>query len=68
MDLQSLANAACRHLPEGWMINVCMENGAGWVELHDPDGKEADFSCDVEKTLEEQVNDALCFANGFRSQ
>jgi hypothetical protein len=29
---------ACGELPDGWMVLIYLERGAGWVELSDPDG------------------------------
>ncbi len=28
MFLGDVANAVCQHIPEGWEIQLCMENGA----------------------------------------
>ena len=36
--MQEVANNVCQHLPEGYEIRLCMENGSGWVELWNPDG------------------------------
>jgi len=27
-------------LPSGWLIEICVENGAGWAVGHDPAGNE----------------------------
>jgi hypothetical protein len=29
---------AAKELPEGWIVRVEVERGAGWVDLHDPSG------------------------------
>ena len=28
-------NDACRHLPDGYGVSICMEKDAGWVEISD---------------------------------
>lgn len=66
MFLSDMANAVCKHLPEGWEISLAMENGAAWVTLETPAGDYALLPDQADKTLEEQINDALCVANGWR--
>jgi hypothetical protein len=65
--LEEMINKICGQLPEGWEINLCMENGAAWVELISQNGNGGeDMHIDGgDKTLEEQLNEALCVANGF---
>ena len=36
-DLYAACNTACKVLPEGYIISLRLENGAGWVELETPD-------------------------------
>lgn len=52
------------HLPEGWLVCLVMEQGAAWVELskHNKRQKLPDAA---DKPLTEQLNDALCVANGW---
>ena len=63
--LQDIVNKVSKHTPEGNVISLCIEDGAAWVEL----GK--DFvGCiklpdSADKNLLEQLNDALCVANGW---
>ncbi len=62
-SLQAIANKICGEAPEGWVINLCMENGAAWVEAIKPSG----FTIDIDggdQTLAEQLNEALCIATG----
>lgn len=54
-------NRACGELPEGWRIEVCLEFGAGWLVLTDPDGVEHDV-CPDDLTLEEQIDEAIATA------
>lgn len=65
MLVLAMANRVCRHLPVGWELRLCMENGAAWVTLHKSDGGIAELPDSTDKRLEEQVNDALCIANGW---
>lgn len=67
MSVLALTNAVCKHLPEGWQIHICMENGSAYVDLYDPRGHDVDLPDQADKTLEQQVNDALCVANGFHA-
>jgi hypothetical protein len=63
--LRTAANAVCKHLPEGWEMKLCMENGAAWVELYNKGEIVADLEDTADKTLEEQINDAICYAVGW---
>ncbi|RUR52733.1 hypothetical protein [Vreelandella populi] len=65
MDIEEVANAACKHLPDGYVASLCMEKGAAWVELHAPDGGKLALPDSTDKDLVEQVNDAIAVANGF---
>ena len=62
--VEEVINKICGQLPEGFMINLCMENGAAWVELITPSGitKDIDGGC---QTIIEQLNYALCIATGL---
>ena len=39
-----------------------MERGAAWVMLHNQNGDFVELPDSTDKTLEQQVNDALCVA------
>lgn len=65
MFVLALANQVCQHLPEGWQLDLCMERGAAWVQLSNPDGYGVSLPDAAEKSLEQQVNDALCVARGW---
>lgn len=39
---------ACGELPEGWEIRMCMENGAGWIDIYDPAGEKLEFDSDAD--------------------
>jgi hypothetical protein len=58
MDNQ-IFNSVCRDLPYGYEIQVCLENGAAYVTLTTEDGHYAELPDTADKTLEEQISDAL---------
>jgi hypothetical protein len=61
-SVQAVANKVCGELPEGWVINLCMENGAAWVEAIKPSG----YTIDIDRgdlSLAEQVGEALRLAD-----
>jgi len=62
--MEEIINKICGRLPDGFMINLHMENGAAWVELITPSGMIDDIDGGGE-TLVEQLNEALCIATGF---
>jgi len=64
MFVLGMANRVCQHLPDGWELRLCMENGSVWVSLIDEDGDEMELPDSADKSLEQQVNDALCVACG----
>ena len=63
--LQEIANKLSANMPKGYVISLCIEDGAAWIEL----GK--DFAGNIQlpdsgdKTISEQLNDAICIANGW---
>jgi hypothetical protein len=57
--LQEIANRVCGELPVGWELCLNMENGAGWVKLYNPDGDCPPLPDAADKSLEEQIEDAL---------
>lgn len=61
-----IAERVCQHLPEGWEIQLCMENGAACVKVFEQREGGVDRIIDgSDQTLEEQLNEALNVANGF---
>jgi hypothetical protein len=57
----SIQNAAGQ-LPEGWIIDLCVERGAGWVELYDPDGDRHELGEMPDASLAEEVDAAVAEA------
>lgn len=62
MFLCDVANAVCKHIPAGCEIRLCMENGAAFVTLTTKDGRYAELPDSADKSLEEQIKDALVCA------
>lgn len=65
MYVRVLANAVAKHLPKGYVLSLNIERGAAWVELLDPLERPVKLPDAADKTLEQQVNDALCAACGW---
>jgi hypothetical protein len=59
MTLDEALQRAARDLPDGWLIQVGVERGAAWIELHNPDGDGVNFDSSPDKTLAEQLDDAI---------
>ncbi len=57
--LQEVTNKVCQHIPEEMILSLCMENGAAWVELVDRDGDSLSLPESSDKSLSEQIEDAL---------
>jgi hypothetical protein len=60
-SVQAAANKVCGELPEGWVINLCMENGAAWVEAIKPTG----YTIEIDRadlSLVEQIGEAMRLA------
>lgn len=64
--LYAAVEEAAGALPDGWEIRLCVEQGAGTVELFDPDGVESDFATNHER-LDFTVKDALDAAQSIHS-
>lgn len=62
-------NRICAQLPLGWSIELCMANDEShdraWVRLIDSRGKHLSLPNSSDKTIVEQLNDALCVAKGW---
>jgi hypothetical protein len=56
-ELNAAFMDAAKELPWGWTIQLCVEQGAGWVELITPYGNSMPVDTD-ELTLTEMVNKA----------
>jgi hypothetical protein len=65
MDFLETIEKICSHMPPGYILNICIEDGAAWVDLYSPDGRKERLPDAADKNMVEQVNDALCKANYF---
>lgn len=63
--LQDFANKVSLHTPKGYVISLCIEDGAAWVELGKDFAGNIQLPDSADKNLLEQLNDALCVANGW---
>lgn len=58
--LEENINRAAAELPDGWIIEINVEAGAGWVTLYDGCGNSLDVAGD--RTINEQVSEAISYA------
>lgn len=65
IPLQDVANVLARYLPEGWEVRLCVESGAAWVTLHNPEGDGIELPDAADKSLTHQLSDALATAYGL---
>ncbi len=63
--LQAITNKISLHTPKGYVISLCIEDGAAWVELGKDFAGNIQLPDSADKNLLEQLNDALCVANGW---
>ena len=64
--IDTVANEICRDIPDGYELRLCMERGAAWVTLHDEEGDLISLPDAADKTLAEQLAEALIVArNGW---
>lgn len=59
MTLQDAANAVCGHVPHGYLVLLCMENGSAFVIVNDPHDFDVALPDSSDKSLAEQINDAV---------
>lgn len=67
MKVDGWIERAARDLPQGWIIQVSVERGSAWVSLYGPDGISRPLPDSADKTLAEQVRDAVRFPQEPRS-
>lgn len=59
---------ACAELPRGWIVNVCLEEDAGTVDLVDPEGNTTTMDVDADDRLTAEVNAAIDAARNQEAQ
>lgn len=60
--LEAAIEEAAEHLPYGWTIQLCVEQGAGWVELITPYGNAMPINDTPDATLAEAIKEAVASA------
>lgn len=60
MTLEENINRAAIELPDGWIVQISVEAGAGWVDLLTPDGNSVDVA--NAGSMSEQVSEAISYA------
>ncbi len=63
--LNDVVNKIAKHIPDGYIVSLCIENGSAWVELGETFSGNRPLPDSTDKNLIEQLNDALCIANGW---
>ena len=61
-SVEDVANKVCANMPEGCAVLLCMEEGSANVELYDLQGDRRLLPDSADKTLIEQLNDAVDMA------
>ena len=64
MDINDIINKICKHLPKGYELSLIMKNGSTQIEMYNGWTK-IELGDSADKSLVEQLGDALCIANGF---
>lgn len=67
MGINELANLVCEHLPQGYIVDLEMELGAGTVRLFDHEGDEI-HQGNTDMDIAEQITDALNEARSMAGQ
>ena len=65
INLERMVDIICGHLPTGWTVALEMEKGSATVNAVDDFGNFATLPDTADKTIIEQLNDALLVANGW---
>ncbi len=60
--LEAAFKEAAEHLPVGWIVKLCVENGAAWVELLSPDDEEIDVDT-ADLTLTAVIQKAISLSH-----
>jgi hypothetical protein len=66
-ETEQLVNKVCEHLPDGYELCLFMENGAAWLEMYN-NYTPIELGDPTDKSLVDQLNDALCIANGWYNE
>lgn len=61
-SLQALLNIVCDRAPVGYIVYLCMERGAAWVEVVDGNGCDVEMMPLVDVPVRDEVLEALAIA------
>ena len=64
MTTHEIVEQVCKDLPVGYVMSLQMENGAAWIELHNDMGFRIDLPDSADRTIAEQLEDALKTVTG----
>lgn len=59
---EAAMQSACAELPEGYELHVCLEEGAGWIDLYDPHGAKVDVTEDMDGGMTPRIIDGIKMA------
>lgn len=59
MGLLNVIDRLADELPDGYVVKLCVENGSAWVELYDELSTEMILPDSADRTMKEQLIDAL---------
>tara|TARA_R100001530_G_scaffold129622_1_gene100055 strand:+ start:94 stop:309 length:216 start_codon:yes stop_codon:yes gene_type:complete len=68
LSVDKAIEEAAELLPEGYVIELNVENGAGWLNMYGPDGSDVELPECVDSTLAEQIQDAMHHAQWLASE
>lgn len=64
----TVVNEVCGSLPLGWELQLCMEQGAAWVELVNPEGGRVELPDAADQSIEAQIREALGVARALAGE
>lgn len=59
LTIDRVMEDAAGELPEGYVIELNVENGAAWINMYGPNGSDVKLPECVDSTLAEQVRNAI---------
>lgn len=66
-SVKDVANTVAQFLPLGYTLSLRVERDEAWVEVTDPREVPVPLPDAADKSLYQQINDALCVACGWPS-
>lgn len=61
--MYDLLQLAAHQIRDGWHINVCVENGAAWIEIYDHFGEKVKLERSGDEDLLDELRNAVAFAS-----